>query len=194
MMLIRLIIAAVIGVSVVRADSPAPGPATGLKSERFDKDPLWEGFQNRLEIKTLKAVRQDFGYRQSNVAGREKGEIGGTVFRDSTPASYADLIGPRTLHDRLSASGTFAIKAGDGASCGFCGFFNSGQSEAGRQNSLGMRFSGQGEGARLTLQLVTATNQACGTKITPWVVDKTKTKAQGRKFRPPSIKNDGTKY
>jgi hypothetical protein len=41
---------------------------------------------------------------------------------------------------------------------------------------------------------VTATNQACGTKITPWIVDKTKPKGKGRKFRPTSIKNDGTRY
>jgi hypothetical protein len=47
---------------------------------------------------------------------------------------------------------------------------------------------------RLTLQLVTGTNQACGTKVTPWIVDKTKPRGQGRKFRPPAIKNDGTRY
>ena len=64
----------------------------------------------------------------------------------------------------------------------------------GRQNSLGLRFSGQGAGARLTLQLVTATNQACGTKITLWVVDKTKPKGPERKYRPPQVKNDGTRY
>ena len=45
-------------------------------------------------------------------------------------------------------------------------------------------------GARLTLRLVTGMNQACGTKVTPWEVDKTKPKGM-RKFRPPTIKNDG---
>src|SRR5205807_10544089 len=48
--------------------------------------------------------------------------------------------------------------------------------------------------ARLTFQLVTATNQACGTKVTPWIVEKTKEKGKGRKFRPTSIRNDGTRY
>jgi hypothetical protein len=44
------------------------------------------------------------------------------------------------------------------------------------------------------LQLVTDKNQACGTKVTPWIVDKSKPRGEGRKFRPTSIKNDGTRY
>src|SRR5205814_8551578 len=114
------------------------------------------------------------------------------------PASYADKITPRTLNEKLSASGTFAITATAGSSGAFFGWFKADQADEslneGRQNSLGLRFAGQGAGARLTLQLVTATNQACGTKITPWIVDKTKEKGNGRKYRPTSIKNDGTRY
>jgi hypothetical protein len=41
---------------------------------------------------------------------------------------------------------------------------------------------------------MTGKNQACGTKVTPWVVDKTKPRGEGRKFRPTSIRNDGTRY
>ncbi|MEA2707693.1 MAG: hypothetical protein QOF78_294, partial [Phycisphaerales bacterium] len=109
-------------------------------------------------------------------------------------ASYAEWIEALSLNDKLSASGTFAITATAGSSGAFFGWFKANEEDAGRQNSLGFRFAGEGSGARITFQLVTATNQACGTKITPWIVDKTKPKGEGRKFRPTSIKNDGTRY
>ena len=168
------------------------------KVERFDGDPGWEGRNHHIAPKELKTVRQDFGYSGStHFAGGDansKGEIGGTIWRCSTPASYADAIEPKTLNDRLSAAGTFAITATSGSSGAFFGFFKADAPEGGRQNSLGFRFAGAGSGARLTLQLVTATNQACGTKITQWTVDKSKPVGAGRKVRPPSIKNDGTRY
>jgi hypothetical protein len=172
------------------------GPATQpvAKSERFDRCPGWEGFQNRVVPKSIKPVEQDFGYSETNFAGAAPGEIGGTIWRSSTPASYVAKIASKTLNDSLSASGTFAITATSGSSGLFFGWFNAGNAEAGRQNSLGIRFAGEGSGARLTLQLVTDSNQACGTKITPWVVDKTKARGEGRKFRPTSIRNDGTRY
>src|SRR5205807_6498004 len=88
----------------------------------------------------------------------------------------------------------FAITATAGSSGAFCGWFNGEQTGIGRRGTLGFRFAGQGSGARLTLQLVTDKNQACGTKVTPWIVDRTKPKGEGRKFRPTSIKNDGTRY
>jgi hypothetical protein len=164
-----------------------------LKTEHFDKDPQWEGWGNRATPRNPKVVEQNFGYKTTNFAGKEKGEIGGTLWRDSTKAWYADKIPAKTLNERLSASGTFALTETSGSSGAFFGWFKDG-SGSGRQNSLGFRLSGQGSGARLTFQLVTATNQACGTKITPWVVDKTKEKGKGRKYRPPSIKSDGTRY
>ena len=164
------------------------------KSEDFDKDPGWDGFNNHIEAKAGKTVKQDFGYRESNFAGKEKGEIGGTIWRSMTPASYAAKIEPRTLADKLHASGTFAITATAGSSGGFVGWFKAGEKDAGRQNSLGIRFAGEGSGGRITFQLVTATNQACGTKVTPWVVDKTKPKGPERKYRPTAIRNDGTRY
>src|SRR6266542_742764 len=176
-------------VSTTEQSNPPP-----LKQEQFDRDPGWEGHNNRIVPKTIKTVHQDFGYSPTALAGKEKGEIGGTIWRSSKQASYADKIPVKTLNDELSASGTFAITSSSGSSGAFFGWFKSDQPEAGRQNTLGIRFSGQGSGARLTLQLVTATNQACGTKITPWTVDKTKPRGEGRKVRPTSIKNDGTQY
>ncbi len=164
------------------------------RSERFDKDPGWEGHNNRIVPKSAKTVSQNFGYSATSFAGDAAGEIGGMIWRSAKVASYATKIAPRTLADKLSASGTFAVTATSGSSGAFIGWFKADQPETGRQNSLGIRFAGEGSGARITFQLVTAKNQACGTKITPWVVDKTKAKGEGRKFRPTSIRNDGTRY
>ena len=168
------------------------GPA--IKTENFDRDPGWEAYNNHIEPKVVKAVRQGFGYSATNFAGKEKGEIGGVLWRSSTRAFYAEKIPSQTLNEKLEASGTFALLASDGSSGAFFGWFKADEGELGRRNSLGFRLAGQGSGARLTLQLVTADNQACGTKITPWVVDKSKPRGEGRKFRPTSIKNDGTRY
>ena len=66
-------------------------PST-LKSERFDRDPGWEGNNNRTEIKSPPVVKQDFGYSATSVAGKTKGEIGGSVTRTTKPAYYAAKI------------------------------------------------------------------------------------------------------
>jgi hypothetical protein len=165
-----------------------------VKTESFNRDPNWDGFNNHVTPKRIPTVIQDFGYRTSHFAGKESGEIGGRVWRSSTRASYAAKIVPKALSDKLSASGTFAITATSGSSGAFFGWFSADYTGAGRRDTLGFRFAGEGSGARLTLQLVTDKNQACGTKVTPWIVDKTKPKGEGRKFRPTSIRNDGSRY
>jgi hypothetical protein len=179
---------------LVLAASGVAESATALKKQSFERDPNWEGYNNRVAPKRIPTVTQDFGYSPGNFAGKEKGEIGGRVWRSSTRASYAAAIAPKTLRDNLTASGTFAVTASSGSSGAFFGWFNSDHTGAGRRDTLGFRFAGQGSGCRLTVQLVTDKNQACGTKVTPWIVDKTKPRGAGRKFRPPSIRNDGTKY
>jgi hypothetical protein len=178
---------------VASGQKPFAATNTALKTESFDRDPGWEGFNNRVPPARIPTVIQDFGYSTSHFAGKDNGEIGGRIWRSSTQASYAAKMSPKTLSDKLTASGTFAITATSGSSGVFFGWFNA-QDASGRQSTLGLRLAGQGGGARLTVQLVTAKNQACGTKITPWVVDKTKPKGEGRKYRPTSIKNDGTRY
>src|SRR5215213_2302201 len=87
-----------------------------LTVEQFEKDPGWEGHNNRVVPKSLKTVEQNFGHSATNFAGNAAGEIGGRIWRCSTPASYADKIAAKTLNDRLSASGTFALKASSGSS------------------------------------------------------------------------------
>ena len=75
-----------------------------LKRENFDKDPNWEGFNNRVIPKHSKVVKQDFGYSQTNRAGRASGEIGGQVQRSTTPAYCAGRISPKTLNDPVPPS------------------------------------------------------------------------------------------
>lgn len=161
-----------------------------LKSESFDKDPKWEAHNNHIAPEIVKPMQQDFDYQATtNYAGKAIGEIGGTIWRAPNRASYAAAVPKKTLHDKLSCSGTFALNATGGSSGAFFGWFDSDMPGDGRQSNLGIHFAGQGEGARLTLRLVTAKNQSTGTKVTEW----TKI-AKGDKVRPPSLKNDGTRY
>jgi hypothetical protein len=160
---------------------------TRLKSESFDKDPGWEGFNNRVVPQKPLIVRQDFGYSPTRFAGDGTGEIGGTIQRSATPATYAAKIEPKTLDDSIAASGTFAITASQPGAGVFFGFFNSNQpGGSGRPiGSLGLDFDFEHSGGRLAVRLISDDNKSCGTFATPYVPGK---------FRPTPLKNDGTRY
>ena len=51
----------------------------GVKTECFDRDPGWEGRNNRIVPKSVPTVRQDFGYQSTHFAGKQGGEIGGSL-------------------------------------------------------------------------------------------------------------------
>lgn len=157
------------------------------KSETFDKDPGWEGHNNRIVPEKAQMVKQNFGYSATHFAGKNKGEVGGVIQRSTTPASYAAKIRPKTLDDKLTASGSFAVTASQPGAGVFFGFFNSQQpGGSGRPiGSLGLDFDFEGKGGRLAVRLITAGNKSCGTFITPYLPGK---------FRPTPLKNDGTKY
>lgn len=162
--------------------------AAPLKTEHFDHDPSWEGRNNRIVPAKTQTVKQDFGYSATNFAGKATGELGGTIQRSTTPASYAAALAPaKTLNDKLSASGTFAIKASQGGAGVFFGFFNSQQpGGSGRPiGSLGLDFDFEGKGGRLAVRLITSGNKSCGTFITPYLPGK---------FRPTPLRADGTRY
>ena len=166
----------------------ARAQSTGLRSEAFDRDPGWEGRNNRIVPKNALTVKQDFGYSATNIAGQTAGEIGGTIQRSTTPASYAAKLSPAmTLNDKLTASGSFAVTGSSPGAGVFFGFFNSQQpGGSGRPiGSLGLDFDFEGKGGRLATRLITGGNKSCGTFITPYLPGK---------FRPTPIKNDGTKY
>jgi hypothetical protein len=159
----------------------------GTRRESFDRDPGWEGYNNRVVAGHYPTIVQDFGYSETHHAGQAAGEMGGQVWRASEPAYYADRIGPRTLDDKLSAAGTFALTQSTAGAGIFFGFFRAEQPGAGGRpvSSLGLDLDCEGRGARLAVRLITGQNQSCGTFITPFIPGK---------FRPTPIRNDGTRY
>jgi hypothetical protein len=162
--------------------------ADQFKTEHFDRDPDWEGYNNHIVPKKPLLVKQDFGYSATNHAGKAAGEMGGVIQRSTTPAAYAAPLSPaKTLEDKLTASGSFAITGAQGGAGVFFGFFNSQQpGGSGRPiGSLGMDFDFEGKGARLAVRMITSGNKSCGTFITPYLPGK---------FRPTPIKMDGTRY
>jgi hypothetical protein len=182
---LRLVgVALLLSLAVGRAEDQ---PKMVIKTEHFDRDPGWESHNNRIVAKKYPTIVQDFGYSKTNVAGKSPGEMGGQVWRASERAYYAAKIGPKTLDDKLNASGIFAVTKTTSGSGIFFGFFHAEQPGAGGRpiSSLGMDLDGEPSGARLAVRLITGKNQSCGTFITPFIPGK---------FRPTPIRNDGTRY
>lgn len=190
MALVMLLVLTAAVVVVGAQDTPKPC----LKTENFDKDPDWEGHNNRLVPKAFPRVTQDFGYTRTNIAGNAPGEIGGSVQRANEAAFYAAKIAPKTLDDTLSASGTFAITKTTSNTGVFFGWFNSRQpGRTGRPvNSFGMNIGAEPSGARLALHLITAQNQVKGKFITRY--ERYRTPEERAIKRPTPIKNDGSRY
>jgi hypothetical protein len=114
------------------------------RTERFDKDPGWEGHNNRAERPRSRSVRQDFGYSRTAHTGGKGGEIGGFISPAGEPAYYARKMPRRTFDDRLSASGTFACTGGPFHV--LIGFFNAGTVNEWRTpNTIALRLSGRGD-------------------------------------------------
>ncbi len=180
---------AVLTFSCLFAEAQGAAPAgteTILKTEHFDREPWWEGHQNQVAPGKLPTVLQEFGYEPAK-PGERKGRIGGVVTRSSRPNYYADAIPPKSLDDKLSASGTFKLAASDGSSGIFFGWFNARQPGGGGRpvSSLGLDLDAEGSGGRLAVRLISAKNRSCGTFITPFVP---------HEFRPTPIRSDGTAY
>ncbi|MGB8167173.1 MAG: hypothetical protein WCF18_06750, partial [Chthoniobacteraceae bacterium] len=182
----RLFVSAAILDASIVFGAAEPRSQIRLKSESFDRDPGWDSRNNHIVPEKPLAVKQDFGYCATNFAGQAAGELGGRIQRTTTPASYAAPLAPaKTLEDKFSAAGTFAITEPGGGF--FFGFFNSQQpGGSGRPiGSLGLDFDFEKTGGRLAVRLITGTNKSCGTFITPYLPGK---------FRPTPIKCDGTRY
>lgn len=124
-----------------RAEEPPP-----LRRQDFGADPKWEGRNNRLKPAQPPITRQDFGPSDTNHAqGKRRGEIGGRIQRSRSPASYAKIIPDRSLNDRLTASGRFAVTHDDGGAGILFGWFNNDLSRGWRTNdSLAIRLDGNG--------------------------------------------------
>src|SRR5262245_29027124 len=91
------------------------------RHEHFDKDPGWDGHNNR-SVKP-QTIRQDFGWSPGTAnTGGGAGEIGGLIMPAAEPAYYAKKFPTRTFNDVLTASGTVKIEKGSGHT--LIGFFD----------------------------------------------------------------------
>jgi len=95
----------------------------------LSKDPGWERQGNQVEFAEQDFQRQDYGYSETNWAGKQIGEIGG-VFTSAEPVDpltgyYADAVGKLSLDDPLSFAGNVCFVHDSTDSGMQIGFFNS---------------------------------------------------------------------
>jgi hypothetical protein len=114
------------------------------RTERFDRDPGWDGYNHRANDPQPRTVVQDFGFSHTSHAGGSPGEIGGFITPAAEPAYYARKIPTKTFEDTLTASGTLAC-TGEPFHV-LVGFFNAGTVNEWRTpNSICLRLSGRGD-------------------------------------------------
>ena len=77
----------------------------------FSEDQGWEGINNRVRCESCPTISQNFGWLPGNHAGSSPGEIGGIIWRSTTPAYYAMPIGPLSFKEKFSASRKIAFLA-----------------------------------------------------------------------------------
>jgi WD40 repeat protein len=100
------------------------------ETERFDRDPNWDGSGNRRTYMTkLVRPRFDFGYSPTNFAGGKAGEMGGLIFRGDgryphMMAFYGDRLDNLTLAKPLRASGRLSLRRAVTDSDVLLGFFH----------------------------------------------------------------------
>jgi hypothetical protein len=131
------------------------------RTERFDRDPSWDGHNNRADSPKPRTVRQDFGYSRTAHAGGEAGEMGGLITPAAEPAYYAKRIPAKGLGDTLSASGTLACTGRKFHA--LIGFFNAGTLNEWRTpNTIALRISGRGDVFYAWLEYATSRWRAGG--------------------------------
>ena len=136
--------------------------AQAQKTERFDRDPQWDGHNNRMKARReAYNVRQDFGFSRTAHAGGKPGELGGIVTPAAEPAYYAMATPNKTFDGALTASGTLYVPKGGGNT--LVGFFNSNTLNEWRTpNSLVLRINGRGDGFHLHVEYCTSRWRAGG--------------------------------
>jgi hypothetical protein len=115
------------------------------RTEHFDRDPGWDGRNNRAKTPEPREVRQDFGYSATQqLDGAGRGAIGGYLTPAAETAYYAKRIPTATFNDRLSASGKLACPGGQFHV--LVGFFNADTVNEWRTpNSVVLRLYGRGD-------------------------------------------------
>jgi hypothetical protein len=137
------------------------------RTERFDRDPGWDGRNNRTAAASPREVKQDFGYSLTARAGGNLGEMGGFISPAAEPAYYAKRLPPKTLDDRLVASGMLSC---DGRPLHvLIGFFNAVTLNEWRTpNSIALRISGRGDVFYAWLEYATEKWRAGGDSPQPF--------------------------
>jgi hypothetical protein len=101
------------------------GPQIKTVFQNFDEDPGWIGINNRIICNDCPMITQDFGWLPTDHTGSGPGEIGGVIWKSTTPAYYAMPIVPLSFQDKFSASGKLSLIAPEKEAEGFyIGFFN----------------------------------------------------------------------
>ena len=128
------------------------------RTERFDRDPGWDGHNNRSRTPEPRTIRQDFGYSRTSHAGGAAGEVGGSITPSAEPSYYGKKIPAAGLDDVLTASGTMAIDPeGKPGGNTLIGFFNAETVNEWRTpNSILLRINGRGDGFHAHLEYATA--------------------------------------
>jgi hypothetical protein len=121
------------------------GSAAGKERvQRFDKDPGWEGRNNRSPTPAKRVIQQNFGFSRTANAGGKAGEIGGLITAAAEPAWYARKIDTKTFDDTLTASGRLFCKGRQFHV--LIGFFNSRSVNEWRTPStISLRLLGRGD-------------------------------------------------
>ena len=166
---VRYAVLGVLAVAILVGSALGPVSQAGEKTERFDQDPGWEGRNNHSSRVPARMVRQDFGFSPNthHAGGRAAGEIGGVITPAAEPAYYAKPIAPRTLRDRLSASGTLACGAGPVHI--LLGFFNAATVNEWRTpNTIALRIQGRGNRFFAFVEYATSRWRAGGDEPQPF--------------------------
>ncbi len=154
----------ILSVGALRADE-----AVNTRTETFDRDPDWDGRNNRATTPEPMKIVHDFGYSPTGHAGGKAGEVGGFFTPSAEPACYGKVLRHYTFNDTLIASGKLRIPKGGGHF--LLGFFNADTLNEWRTpNTVALRFGGEGDSFVAYLEYATSRWRAGGvlfTTLTP---------------------------
>ena len=121
-----LCLALILFAGIIDGMSAAPAPVELVQVRQdFSSDPGWDNWNNRVVGENCPTVVQDFGWSPTSHFDGKPGEIGGTIWRSTTPAWYAMPIGkPLSFKDSFSASGRVVVMPGEAHGSFYFGFFN----------------------------------------------------------------------
>jgi hypothetical protein len=138
------------------------------RHESFDKDPGWDGVNNRAREPGPRTITQDFGYSAgTSHAGGTPGEMGGLITPAAEPAYYARRIAAASFDDRLTASGKVFCK-GPRAHV-LVGFFNAGTLNEWRTpNTIALRLAVRGDRVYAYVEYATSRWRAGGDSPRPF--------------------------